>query len=218
MLKVVVLPAPFGPSRPTISPAATVMETPLTPRRWRYSLTNLSVASSGSRTAEATGAAEPTFCLRGSVWGSSMRFVSRVCAPEALFREFFVRQHEYIGINRFGLALDFIVAGEAQFVLGAIPNDEVVLKAKGSIRVRQGSRRAGQPKLVDGQGAVGDGIDDTKRVHGLIASPMELAIRGQKVEHYIHFGDHICGARSGELDGELFAGPIHLRMRHVNTP
>ena len=46
MLKVVVLPAPLGPSRPTISPAATVMETPLTTRRWRYSFTSFSVASS----------------------------------------------------------------------------------------------------------------------------------------------------------------------------
>jgi hypothetical protein len=33
ILKVVVLPAPFGPSKPTISPASTWMETPLTTRR-----------------------------------------------------------------------------------------------------------------------------------------------------------------------------------------
>src|SRR5947209_8533959 len=46
MLKVVVLPAPFGPSNPTISPALTLMETPLTTRRWRYSFTRLSVVRS----------------------------------------------------------------------------------------------------------------------------------------------------------------------------
>src|SRR5215469_3976140 len=45
MLNVVVLPAPFGPSRPTISPALTFTETPLTTRRPRYSLASWSVAS-----------------------------------------------------------------------------------------------------------------------------------------------------------------------------
>src|SRR4030095_292918 len=38
MLKVVVLPAPLGPSNPTTSPGSTLMETPLTTRRLRYSL------------------------------------------------------------------------------------------------------------------------------------------------------------------------------------
>src|ERR1700757_688060 len=47
MLKEVVLPAPFGPSNPTISPALTWIETPLTTRRWRYCFTSLSVVSSG---------------------------------------------------------------------------------------------------------------------------------------------------------------------------
>src|ERR1019366_6733776 len=45
MLNVVVLPAPFGPSNPTISPAPTVTETPLTTRRLPYSFTSFSVAS-----------------------------------------------------------------------------------------------------------------------------------------------------------------------------
>jgi hypothetical protein len=47
MLNVVVLPAPFGPSNPTISPAPTAMDTSLTTRRPRYSFTRFSVASSG---------------------------------------------------------------------------------------------------------------------------------------------------------------------------
>src|SRR5438034_5321704 len=42
MLNVVVLPAPFGPSRPTISAAATVSDTPLTTRLRRYCFTSLS--------------------------------------------------------------------------------------------------------------------------------------------------------------------------------
>src|ERR1019366_567691 len=46
MLNVVVLPAPFGPSSPTISPAPTLTETPLTTRRPRYSFTSFSVMSS----------------------------------------------------------------------------------------------------------------------------------------------------------------------------
>src|SRR5262245_61607101 len=45
MLKVVVLPAPLGPSRPTISRADTSMETPLTTRRRRYAFTSFSVTS-----------------------------------------------------------------------------------------------------------------------------------------------------------------------------
>src|ERR1035437_7703057 len=45
MLNVVVLPAPFGPSNPTISPAPTCTETPLTTRRPRYSFARFSVTS-----------------------------------------------------------------------------------------------------------------------------------------------------------------------------
>src|SRR5450755_1554008 len=45
MLNVVVLPAPFGPSSPTISPAPTLTETPLTTRWPRYSFTRFSVTS-----------------------------------------------------------------------------------------------------------------------------------------------------------------------------
>ena len=46
MLNVVVLPAPFGPSSPTISPAPTATDTPSTTRRWpRYTLASFSVAS-----------------------------------------------------------------------------------------------------------------------------------------------------------------------------
>src|SRR5262245_13332471 len=72
MLKVVVLPAPFGPSSPTISPGPTRIVTPLTTRRWRYSLTRFSVASRESPRALAVGAAAKTFDLKGSVWGSVM--------------------------------------------------------------------------------------------------------------------------------------------------
>src|ERR1043166_4885695 len=46
ILNVVVLPAPFGPSNPTISPGSTKIETPSTTRRLRYSFTNLSVRTS----------------------------------------------------------------------------------------------------------------------------------------------------------------------------
>src|SRR5665213_4472087 len=46
MLNVVVLPAPFGPSSPTISPALTSTDTPLTTRRPRYSFARFSVANS----------------------------------------------------------------------------------------------------------------------------------------------------------------------------
>src|ERR1043166_2759620 len=46
MLNVVVFPAPFGPSNPTISPGSTKIETPSTTRRLRYSFTNLSVRTS----------------------------------------------------------------------------------------------------------------------------------------------------------------------------
>src|ERR1035437_206839 len=45
MLNVVVLPAPFGPSNPTISPAPTLTETSLTTRRPRYSFARFSVTS-----------------------------------------------------------------------------------------------------------------------------------------------------------------------------
>src|ERR1700690_668644 len=45
MLNAVVLPAPFGPSRPTISPAPTEMDTSSTTRRPRYAFTRFSVVS-----------------------------------------------------------------------------------------------------------------------------------------------------------------------------
>lgn len=50
MLNVVVFPRSLGPSKPTISPAPTVMETPFTTRRWPYSFTSFSVCSRGLST------------------------------------------------------------------------------------------------------------------------------------------------------------------------
>src|ERR1035438_1791277 len=73
MLKVVVLPAPFGPSRPTISPASTVMETPLTTRRWRYSFTSLSVASSLTFVTAAAG---------GAGWVAFKTVIQLLCQPD----------------------------------------------------------------------------------------------------------------------------------------
>src|ERR1041385_2753545 len=54
MLNVVVLPAACGPSRPTISPAPTVMETLLTTRRSPYCLASFSVLSNAPLTSGAT--------------------------------------------------------------------------------------------------------------------------------------------------------------------
>jgi hypothetical protein len=61
MLNVVVFPAPFGPSNPTISPAATVIETPFTTRRRRYSFINPSVRK---RTCAPAGASWITVVVR----------------------------------------------------------------------------------------------------------------------------------------------------------
>src|SRR5689334_735686 len=59
ILKVVVLPAPLGPSSPTISPGETLIETPFTTRRPEYSLASCSV--SNSALAGSTGGAAGTF-------------------------------------------------------------------------------------------------------------------------------------------------------------
>src|SRR5579862_5761408 len=74
MLKVVVLPAPFGPSNPTISPALTLTETPLTTRRPRYSFISFSVTSKRfSATAVAITGPVGLFFSSGLDWVSLMR-------------------------------------------------------------------------------------------------------------------------------------------------
>src|SRR6185436_17737533 len=79
MLNVVVLPAPLGPSSPTISPTATVMEMPLTTRRWRYSFTSFSVRSNASSTAVATALVGGTFAGCGLLCVSLMLRRLRLC-------------------------------------------------------------------------------------------------------------------------------------------
>src|SRR5450755_3480829 len=76
MLNVVVLPAPFGPSSPTISPAPTLTETPLTTRRPRYSFTSFSVVSRRSF----EGVAEFAMSKSGWQWlgvGDSINILDR---------------------------------------------------------------------------------------------------------------------------------------------
>src|SRR5580698_5068236 len=74
ILNVVVLPAPLGPSNPTISPALTFTETSLTTRRPRYCLTSFSVASSGcSSVAVATAGPGAFFFNSGFGWVSLTR-------------------------------------------------------------------------------------------------------------------------------------------------
>src|SRR5437867_7229468 len=93
MLNVVVLPAPLGPSSPTISPAATVIETPLTTRRRRYSFTSFSVTSNASSGPAKTGRLS-SFCIGDLVCDSIMRL--RQNAPPLLLR-FELRQQGDIG-------------------------------------------------------------------------------------------------------------------------
>src|SRR6266498_200324 len=86
MLKVVVLPAPFGPSSPTISPATTVMEMPLTTRRWRYSLTSLSVRNSApSGAPDAPFAGEGVFTASG---GGASLMESQLRRSGKIFQRF----------------------------------------------------------------------------------------------------------------------------------
>src|SRR6266496_1895673 len=68
ILNVVVLPAPLGPSSPTISPAWTWIETPFTTRRCRYSFASFSVINSGPAWSTGAGAALGTICITGLVW------------------------------------------------------------------------------------------------------------------------------------------------------
>ena len=63
MLNVVVLPAPLGPSKPTISPGLTKIETPSTTARLLYFLTSWEVERSD--VSAATGAAARSFCNSG---------------------------------------------------------------------------------------------------------------------------------------------------------
>src|SRR6266699_1033731 len=101
MLKAVVLPAPFGPSSPTISPAATVMETPLTTRRWRYSLTSFSVRNKAPSTAAATA------LVGGAFAGWGLFCVSLMSRRLRLSGKFF---------RRFGPQLDLVRRGGGERV------------------------------------------------------------------------------------------------------
>src|SRR5436190_763403 len=107
MLNVVVLPAPFGPSSPTISPAATVMEMPLTTRRWRYSLTSFSVRSSA-----------PSVTLDAPFVGESILTSSCFCASliESRLRlvgNLFHRSEPYLAlVGRGGSAVSGLVPNQ----------------------------------------------------------------------------------------------------------
>src|ERR1043166_7996100 len=106
MLKVVVFPAPFGPSSPTISPAATVMEMSLTTRRWRYSLTRFSVRNSAPSDApDEPSAGESVFtagCRGASLIESQLRRIG-------------------ILFPRFEPQLDPVRRGGGERVVGLVP-------------------------------------------------------------------------------------------------
>src|SRR6266487_4070935 len=109
MLKVVVLPAPFGPSSPTISPAATVIEMPLTTRRWRYSLTSFSVRNSAPSDApDAPFAGESVFAASccTSLIESQLRLSGNVS-------------------QRFERQLDFVWRRGGERVVGLVPDQRV---------------------------------------------------------------------------------------------
>src|SRR5438445_5033138 len=118
-LKVVVLPAPFGPSKPTISPAETLMDTPLTTRRWRYSFTSFSVASSGSDAPAAT-ARTVVFSPRGSVCGSIIR--PGKDAPPLFFRIGPEQRRGPSGSGGLNSA-DEVFSGSDYLAIGAIQDD-----------------------------------------------------------------------------------------------
>src|SRR6058998_2536351 len=79
MLNVVVLPAPLGPSRPTISPGCTWIDTPFTTRRLRYSLTRCSVASKARLETSAESCC-PTVCGIGWTESGVIVRVSLACS------------------------------------------------------------------------------------------------------------------------------------------
>ena len=81
MLNVVVLPAPFGPSSPTISPAPTATETPLTTRRPRYSFASFSVASSTPFVCDAAVSIQGVRCD----WGGTIIWSRFVVVPGGKF-------------------------------------------------------------------------------------------------------------------------------------
>src|SRR5688572_5895726 len=78
MLNVVVLPAPFGPSKPTISPGPTWIETPLTTRRLRYAFCRRSVTSS----AWSEAASDCASCGIGCTESRVITPCSLACSPQ----------------------------------------------------------------------------------------------------------------------------------------
>src|SRR6267378_520169 len=213
MLKVVVFPAPLGPSKPTISPAPTLMETPLTTRRCRYSLTSFSVDNSFSSVPGEACARGLTVSINGLICVSSI-MVAPVCTALPSFQEFVFRQLQLVCFEPRHSSINAIFSPGTHESTLHIKDDGGISKPGFRISCFEHRRFA-----YECQQFIRPSTLASISINGPVRHAMDrLSAVASHRKNHVRLGGHASGSLAAlvRINRHLLAGHVHLRMSEAD--